>query len=112
MGILRRWQAKHLLLAWSAYWIVLAAVSLRGAIAAASRALAAEQGKGSMSASIDNGMLTLHAAGNGSTWSGSASLTSIALWIAGPPLILWLVWLVTRRSPSTMSDAERDYRIS
>ncbi len=30
-------------------------------------------------------------------WSGAASLTPIALWIVGPPLLLWLVWFVRRK---------------
>jgi hypothetical protein len=28
--------------------------------------------------------------------SFSGSLTTAALWIAGPPLLLWLAWLVSR----------------
>ena len=112
MAILRRWRAKHLLLAWGAYWIVLVIVSLRSALAAAARALRAPDGLGSISASVDNGMANLHVTANGQTWTGSTSLTAMALWLAGPPLVLWLVWFVTRRAPAPVSEAERDYRIS
>ena len=44
-------------------------------------------------------------------WTGSASLMSIVLWLCGPPLLLWLLWLVTRRAPAAR-EAERDYRVS
>jgi hypothetical protein len=110
VGILRRWQAKHLLLAWVVYWVALVAISLRSALAAATRALNAPNGHGSIGASVDNGNFILKVTTDGQTWSGSTSLTSMALWFAGPPLLLWLLWLVTRRAPAR--DAERDYRIS
>lgn len=112
MGLLRRWQAKHLLLAWGVYWIVLVVVSLRSALATAARALRAPNGLGSISASVDNGIANLHVTASGRTWTGSTSLTTMALWLAGPPLLLWLVWFVTRRAPSPVPDAERDFRIT
>jgi len=45
-------------------------------------------------------------------WTGSASIMSIVLWLCGPPLLLWLLWLVTRRAPTPAREAERDYRVS
>jgi hypothetical protein len=110
MGLLRRWRAKHLLLAWVLYWIVLVVVALRPAIAMILRAINAPKGLGSISASVADGMATLTVLATGQTWTGTASLTSLALWLAGPPLLLWLVWLVTRRSPAAAH--ERDFRIS
>jgi hypothetical protein len=38
------------------------------------------------------------------------SLTSMALWFAGPPLLLFLLWLVTRRSPVDAPQRDREYR--
>ena len=112
MSFLRRWQARHLLIAWVVYWVLLVAVSLRSALVAAARALNAPKGLGSISASVDNGNFILKASSGTQTWSGSTSLTSMALWFAGPPLVLFLLWLVTRRAPVTERDPERDYRIS
>jgi hypothetical protein len=40
------------------------------------------------------------------------SMTSMALWFAGPPLLLFVLWLVTRRAPVPAREPERDYRIS
>jgi|SRR4051812_8082180 hypothetical protein len=112
MSFLRRWQARHLLIAWVVYWVLLVAIGLRSALAAAARALNAPKGLGSISASVDGGNFILKASSGTSTWSGSTSLTSMALWFAGPPLLLFLVWLVTRRAPVSEQDRERDYRVS
>ena len=112
MGLLRRWQAKHLLLAWGFYWIVLAVVALRPALSMIARALSGPDGHGSISADVANGIARLNVAFEGQTWTGSVSLISLALWIAGPPLLLWLVWLVTRRAPAPAREPEHDLRIS
>ena len=112
MSFLRRWQARHLLIAWVVYWVLLVAIGLRSALAAMAKALSAPKGLGSISASVDGGNFILKASAGTSTWSGSTSLASMALWFAGPPLVLFLVWLVTRRAPVTERDPERDYRVS
>ena len=96
---LSRWQPRHLLLAWAAYWLVLVASVARPALWAAIRALSAPDGHGTMSASMDSGMLTFKVSTDALVYTGSASLTSIALWIAGPPLVLWMLWLATRTRP-------------
>lgn len=31
------------------------------------------------------------------TFTGTASLLSIALWVAGPPLVSWIVWAIWRK---------------
>lgn len=112
MGLLRRWRAKHLLLAWGVYWVALALVALRPALALVSRALTGPDGHGSISADVTNGIANLNVAFEGRTWTGATSLTSLLLWIAGPPLLLWLVWFVTRRAPEPAREAEHDFRIS
>jgi hypothetical protein len=50
-----------------------------------------------MGASFGDG-LKLHVAEGGTTiWSLSSSATEVALWIVGPPLILWAAWMIRRR---------------
>ena len=110
MSILSRWRAKHLLVSWIVYWVALVVVSLHSALAAATRALSAPNGHGSIGASVDGGNVILKITTDGRTWTGSTSFTTMVLWFAGPPLLLWLLWLVTRRAPA--AESERDDRIS
>ena len=100
------------MLAWIVYWVLLVGISLRSAIVAAMRALNAPHGLGSISASVDNGNFVLKSSVGSETWSQTMSLTAMTLWFAGPPLLLFLVWLATRRAPVTERDSERDYRIT
>jgi hypothetical protein len=86
-------------MAWAAYWVLLVVSVARPALVAAIRALSAPQGHGTMGASVDNGILTFTVKTDALAWSGSSSLTAIALWIAGPPLLLWMLWLATRTRP-------------
>ena len=112
MSILSRWRAKHLLVAWIVYWVLLIGISMRAFLAGAMRALNAPHGLGSISASVDNGSFVLKASVGSDTWSRTMSLTSMALWVAGPPLLLFLVWLVTRRAPVAERESDRDYRVT
>ena len=94
---LRRWRPRQLLLAWVAYWIGLAAVTVGPAIPALMRATGTDA-KGSMNASAgDKGLSITITADGGAAWSGSASLTAIVFWLVGPPLLLWLIWFVRRK---------------
>ena len=75
---IRRWQARHLFMAWGLYWVGLLAV-------VAARPL------------MEYWRITRSAGGHGSlkyTFEGDILVPS--LWIAGPPLVLFLVWLATR----------------
>jgi hypothetical protein len=112
VSMLRRWRARHLLVAWIAYWIVLLVVSLRSALGMVVRALTGPAGHGSIGATVENGNFIVNVVAQGQTWTGTTSLTTMALWFAGPPLVLFLVWLATRRAPVAERDPERDYRIS
>jgi hypothetical protein len=93
---LSRWRPRHLLLAWVAYWLVLIGAVLRPGLGAALKAVSAPQGHGSIGVGMDNAILRLTVTSDGISWIGSASITSIALWIAGPPLVLWVLWMATR----------------
>jgi len=99
---LAKWRPRHLLAAWSVYWISLALVTLGPAAAAIWRATRRD-GNGSVTASMgDAGLSLTVTAQQGATtlWTGSATLTSLALWIAGPPIALYVAWLMRRRRAS------------
>jgi len=112
VSMLRRWRAKHLLIAWIVYWVALIVISLRSALAAAARAVSGPPGHGSIGASVENSNFILKVTTDGQIWTSTTSLTAMALWLAGPPLLLFLLWLATRRAPVAERDPERDYRIS
>ena len=105
-----RWRARHLLVAWTVYWVALVLFGARAAVAAVTRALNAPTGLGSISASVENGMFVLKVTSPAEVWHGATSLSAMALWFAGPPLLLFVLWLVTRRSPAEVREPERDYR--
>ena len=86
----RPWQ---LLLGWSVYWVGLALLALRPAIAAGWR-LSQANGNGTANAGITDGILSATIIEGGRTaWAGSISVQTLALLVAVPPLLLWLVWL-------------------
>ena len=94
---LGQWKPRHLLAAWSAYWAGLALVTLGPAALAILRVTVPEGAKGSVSANLgDAGFQLLVKSGEVTTYLGQASVTSVALWIAAPPLLMWLAWLATR----------------
>ncbi|HEV8364413.1 MAG TPA: hypothetical protein VGQ52_12900 [Gemmatimonadaceae bacterium] len=94
---LSRWRPRHLFLSWLTYWVGLAGLALGPAIPAILRATSAD-GQGSINASYGDKGLNVTVLADGATaWSGAASLTAIALWIVGPPLLLWLLWFVRRK---------------
>jgi len=109
---LSRWKATHLLGAWAVYWIALVLVKLGPGIASAVRVINGPKEHGSINVSMNDGTFVAKVIGDGVQWTGSASLMSIVLWLCGPPLLLWLLWLVTRRAPTPAREAERDYRVS
>jgi hypothetical protein len=109
---LSRWRAKHLLGAWAIYWIGLLLVTLGSGLFAALRVMNGAQEHGNINVSMNDGTLSATVVGDAVHWTGSASLMSIVLWLAVPPLLLWLLWLVTRRAPAGARDAERDYRVN
>ena len=93
---LRRWGASQLLLAWIAYWLVLIGVTLgRGLLLAWQLSRPGVHGR--VTAGFDDGVLRFTVEnGARAVWTGAASVSTVALWLAGPPLLLWLVWLVLR----------------
>jgi hypothetical protein len=94
MKRLRRWRPRHLLLSWCVYWIGLGLFTLRPAIDAALKLSRQSGSHGTAVVSFDNSVLSASITEGGrALWSGSITLLSLALLLAGPPLLLWLVWL-------------------
>lgn len=90
----RRWRPRHLLLAWSAYWVGLVLVKLGPAIVAGWRLSQQAGGHGSVNASMTDGILSANIIEGGhTTWAGSISVLTLAFLAAVPPLLLWLAWL-------------------
>jgi hypothetical protein len=97
---LSRWKPGQLLLGWTAYWAGLVAVTLSPAIGATWRATHLPDGHGTISAGFDNARLTYTVIEDGvKTFAGTTPMTTALLWVAGPPLLLWLAWLFVRERP-------------
>ena len=97
---LRRWKPGQLLLGWGAYWAGLVGIALGPAIRASWQATRLPDGHGSINASFNNGTLSYEVIEEGAkTFVATAPLSTAILWMVGPPLILWLVWLIVRERP-------------
>ena len=98
---LRRWKPGQLLLSWGAYWVGLIGVTTGSAINASWRATQLPENHGSISAGFNNGILNYSVVEEGvTTYAGTAPLSTVLLWLVGPPLLLWLVWLIVRERPA------------
>jgi len=98
---LRRWKTGQLMLGWGAYWAGLIGIAAGPAIRATWHATQLPEGHGSVNAGINNGVLNYEVIADGvKTWAGAAPLSTVFLWLIGPPLLLWLVWLMVRERPA------------
>jgi hypothetical protein len=92
---LARWKVRHLFGAWLGYWAVLAAATLTPAALAIWK-VSGSGAKGTASINAGDGGLHAIVTMPGSTlWEMSVSLTTVVLAIAGPPLVLWVCWLLS-----------------
>jgi hypothetical protein len=92
---IRRWRASHLFRAWLAYWILLIANVAWRPLLEYWRVTHSPDGHGSV------------------TYAYSGSPLRAALWIAGPPLALFVVWVATRtRELRQRPDDVRDASVS
>lgn len=106
-NFLSRWRPSHLLAAWSAYWVGLAAVSVTPLVLAILRATRASGPPGSakVSASFGDAGISVTVSQAGQTLlERSAGLLPIALWIGVPPLLLWALWLWARPRPPAAAE--------
>lgn len=94
---IRRWDVRHLIGASALYWTGLAAATLTPFARAVASVVRLGAGHGSASGSMQNDVLTISAIrDNVVIYSGSAHALDVALWLALPPLALWLVCLALR----------------
>lgn len=95
----KRWRASQLLWSWCPYWVALVLVSIGPGLLAAWR-ISRPGGHGTVTGGFENGIVqmtvTNGVAGTADVWKGSASLSAVVLWIAVPPLALWVGWLASR----------------
>lgn len=107
----RRWRLSHLVGAWLAYWVLLITAVVWRAIPIIWRVSRAD-GHGSASGGFENGTLQAKVMdGTNAVWTGSVSLTTAALWLVVPPLVLWVLWLAAQGrddAVETVPDARRD----
>jgi hypothetical protein len=97
MGFLANWRPRHLIGAWGVYWLGLGVATLGDAAVAIRRVLQAPTGEAGVSLSYGDDLITLVTTSYGQpVWTGAVAPTTLALALAGPPLLLWLVWLVSR----------------
>jgi hypothetical protein len=104
----RNWRLRHVVLAWVAYWVTLALVVLPKPIAIARRLTRLPDGHGSISVDVGSAGFRIVMSQDGApVWSGSLSLTMLALWLAGPPLLIWAAWFLRRGQAQPAPMAER-----
>jgi len=88
---LSRWRRRLLLLACGSYWTALALVLLGPPVVAGWRVTRPDGGHGVINASLSGTTLSIAmSSGHTAPWSGSIGLWTLAFWIAGPPIVLWL----------------------
>ncbi len=84
---------------WGAYWLLLAAFGLGPLLLAILRAVSGPSNdKSSVNASFGDGVLSVTVIHQGqTTYTSSIHFLTAALWIAGPPLLAWLAFVIGAR---------------
>lgn len=96
---IKRWGVGSLVGAWAGYWAALGAVTLAPFVKWMWEISRIPHVRAAASLQAGDGGLTLTAIKEGVTvYTGVAPFTDLALWVAGPPLVLWLAWLALRPS--------------
>jgi hypothetical protein len=90
-----------LLASWILYWLLIIGIKAGPAIAAILRATSgkgAPEGSSSVNLSFGDAGFTLDVTRLGETlYHGAIGLLPLALWIALPPLVLYVIWAAMRR---------------
>ena len=95
---LRRWKPRQLLATWATYWVGLVGIGLGPTLLASWRATRLPPGQGSIQAGVDAGVLNVSVIESGvKTFSASTPFSTAMLWLVGPPLVLWVIWLFVRQ---------------
>lgn len=90
-----RWKVRHLFTAWAGYWAALAAVTLTpAAIAVWKLSQTGMKGTASVNAG-DAGLHAIISTQSSTLWEATIPLTTVVLAVAGPPLVLWVCWLLS-----------------
>lgn len=100
---LSSWRRRLLLLACGCYWTALTLILLGPPVIAGWRVTRPDAGHGVINGSLDGTTLRIAmSSSHTAPWSGSIGLWTLALWIAGPPLVLWLALRgMQQRDPMT-----------
>lgn len=97
MSFLSRWGPGRLLLAWCGYWLALVLAVIAPGLPTLWR-ISRPGAKGSASVSMANGELQVRLVQEAaSVWTRDFGFLSLSLWIAIPPLLLWIFWLRAQR---------------
>jgi hypothetical protein len=92
---LARWKVRHVVGSWFAYWAVLAAATLTPAAITIWK-VSRDGAKGDASLALGDGGLHAHVSGPGvTTWDHTIALTTVVLTVVGPPLLLWVCWVLS-----------------
>ena len=92
---LARWKVGYLIGSWFAYWAVLAAATLTPAAIAIWK-VSRDGAKGDAGVSLGDAGLNAHVTVAGvTTWDHTVALSTVVLAIVGPPLLLWVGWVLS-----------------
>lgn len=100
----RNWGTSTLLLSWCAYWVALGVATLRPALESIAHVSRSGVHRGAV-VSLNGGLINLTVyRSDGPAWTDAVHFTTLVMWVFGPPLLLWVLWAVTR----PRRDAVRD----
>lgn len=87
-------RVRHLVVAWCAYWTALALATVGPGVAAAAILDRFKDNLTDLTVNLGTGgiIVTLTRA-SAPIWDLTATIPELALWLAGPPLVLWGLWL-------------------